>query len=71
MLCNIMGVGGVYQISRKKYYKVVRFNVISITMGWTGITSLAKKRYEHESSLSFHKYRHRLVYSLARLDRGT
>ena len=36
MLRNAVGVGGC-QISLKKCYEDVRFNVISVTMGWVGV----------------------------------
>ena len=34
MLLNAMGGGGVSEFSRKKLYKDVMFNVISVTRGW-------------------------------------
>ena len=39
-----MGVGGV-RFCGKKCYEGVRFNVISITMGWVGVKFPGKKRY--------------------------
>ena len=38
------GVGGC-QLSRKKRYAGVRFNVISVTRGWVGVKFPGKKRY--------------------------
>ena len=39
-----IGVGGV-NISRKKRYEGVRFNVISVTRRWVGVQFPGKKRY--------------------------
>ena len=35
----------VSQISRKKCYEGVQFNVMSVTRGWVGVHFLGKKRY--------------------------
>ena len=40
--CNTMGGGGC-QLSRKKHYDGVRFNVISVTRGWVGVKFPGKK----------------------------
>ena len=37
--------GGGCQLSRKKCYDGVRFNVISVTRGWVGVKFPGKKRY--------------------------
>ena len=42
MLRNADG-GGVVTFSRKKRYKGVRFNVISVTRGWVGVNFPEKK----------------------------
>ena len=39
-----MGVGGC-QLTWKKCYEDVRFNVISVTRGWVGLKFPGKKRY--------------------------
>ena len=44
MLRNAVGVGG-SQLSRKKRYEGVQFNVISVTRGWVGVKFKGKKRY--------------------------
>ena len=44
MLSNADGVGGV-TFSGEKRYKVLRFNVISITRGWVGVQFPGKKCY--------------------------
>ena len=43
MLRNAMGGGG-SAFPGKKRYEGVRFNVISITMGWVGVKFPGKKR---------------------------
>ena len=45
MLRNADGDGGGGNFSGKRHYKGVRFNVISVTMGWVGIQFPGKKRY--------------------------
>ena len=44
VLYNTVG-GGVCQLSQKKRYEGVRFNVISITRGWVGVKFPRKKCY--------------------------
>ena len=44
MLRNADGGGGC-QIFREKRYERIRFNVISVTMGWVGVQFPGKKRY--------------------------
>ena len=44
MLRNADGVGGA-KFSGKKHYEGLRFNVISITMGWVGVQFPEKQRY--------------------------
>ena len=44
MLRNAVGGGG-FQLSWKKRYKGVRFNVISVTRGRVGVKFPGKKRY--------------------------
>ena len=43
-LLALQGVGRC-QLSRKKRYEGVRFNVISVTRGWAGVKFPGKKRY--------------------------
>ena len=46
VLCNAVGGGGACQLSQKKIYEGVWFNVnISITRGWVGVKFPGKKRY--------------------------
>ena len=44
MLRNADGGGGV-QFSSKRRYEGVRFNVVSVTRGWLGVTFPGKKCY--------------------------
>ena len=45
VLSNTIGGGGGCQLSRKKRYEGLRFNVISVTRGWVGVKITGKKRY--------------------------
>ena len=40
-----LGGGGVCQLSRKKRYEGVWFNVIRVTRGWVGVKFPGKQRY--------------------------
>ncbi len=43
VLRNAVGGGGGCQLSRKKRYEGIRFNVISVTRGWVGVKFPGKK----------------------------
>ena len=50
MLRNVMGGGG-GQLSQKKLYEGVRFNVISVTKGWVGVKFPGKSVMLHLNGL--------------------